>query len=118
MLHASRRPYEVPVFHAIFGKCTVLCQFTGKSGRLTLDKMSSMIKVAAGLRIRCAGEGESVRDIESSVVYTGFTHRPSFAKMEYIPVNSSRVAPQPPRIIDNPAYSGLCRLFLNHTALA
>src|ERR1700754_2259632 len=51
ILHASRRPYEVPVFQAIFGRCTVLSQFSGKSGRFTFDKVSLTIKVAAGLKM-------------------------------------------------------------------
>src|SRR5579863_3341826 len=57
MLHASLLPYEVPVFHAIFGRWVVLCQLNGKSGRFTLERISLIIKVEDALRTRC-GLGE------------------------------------------------------------
>src|ERR1700722_14518808 len=101
MLQASLRPYDVPVFQAIFGKCSVLPQLTGKSGRLTFDKTSLIIKAAAGLNTRFpaavstlpAGPqpsrsappdppGPAASPAVSSIVYLGRTHLPSFAKME------------------------------------
>src|SRR5688572_11467257 len=57
ILQASRRPYDVPVFQAIFGMCSVLCQFNGKSGRFTFDKISLIMKVAASLKIFCPCRG-------------------------------------------------------------
>ena len=49
MLQASRLPYDVPVFQAIFGKWAVVCQLNGKSGRLTLLRISLIIKAADAL---------------------------------------------------------------------
>src|ERR1017187_1812368 len=66
MLHASRRPYDVPVFQAIFGRCTVLSQFRGKSGRFTLDRVSLIMNAAEGLSTRCPRRSIAVSAVSSS----------------------------------------------------
>ncbi len=70
MLQASRLPYEVPVFQAMFGIRSVLCQLTGKSGRFTLDSVSLIMNAAALLNT------ENECTDFASVVNTGFEYSP------------------------------------------
>src|SRR5688572_25645140 len=73
ILHPSRRPYDVPVFHEIFGIRSVLCQLIGKSGRFTFDRVSEIINAEALLST------EKLVDFFSLLVNKGFVYTPPFA---------------------------------------